>query len=59
LGLDELSMNPPAVPTVKQIIRRLNFNEARQLAQEVLKMETPANVRRLVGERLPYLLELG
>jgi phosphotransferase system enzyme I (PtsI) len=59
LGLDELSMNPPAVPTAKQIIRRLNFDDARQLAQEVLKMETPANVRRLVGERLPYLLELG
>jgi multiphosphoryl transfer protein len=40
LELDELSMNAPAIPAVKQAIRQLTLSEARQLADEVLKLES-------------------
>lgn len=36
LGLDELSMNAPAIPAVKQAIRGLNLDKAREIAGNVL-----------------------
>jgi len=32
LGLDEFSVNPPAIPLVKQIIRALTLDQAREVA---------------------------
>jgi multiphosphoryl transfer protein len=40
LGLDELSMNAPAIPAVKQAIRGLTRADAQQLAAEVLQLES-------------------
>ncbi len=45
LGVDELSMNPPAIPVAKQIVRSLSAAEAGQLAQAALEMEDPDQVR--------------
>ncbi len=45
LGVDELSMNPPAIAVAKQIVRNLSVAEAEQLAQPALEMETPDQVR--------------
>ena len=59
LGLDELSMNTPVVPVVKQIVRSLSYAESQALAQEVLKMETPADVKKYVIEKLPFLQAIG
>ncbi len=59
LGLDELSMNTPVVPVVKQIVRSLAFDEAQELAQAVLTMETPADVKKYVIEKLPFLQDIG
>jgi phosphotransferase system enzyme I (PtsI) len=59
LGLDELSMNTPVVPVVKQIVRSLSYAESQALAQEVLKMETPADVKKYVIEKLPFLQDIG
>jgi phosphoenolpyruvate-protein kinase (PTS system EI component) len=53
LGLDEFSMNPPAVPIAKQIIRQLTMEEAREVAEAALALETPEAVRTLVEERVP------
>lgn len=36
LGLDELSMNPPAIPQAKALIRNLDSREAQKLAAECL-----------------------
>jgi phosphocarrier protein FPr len=44
LGLDELSMNGPAIPAVKAAIRELNMQAAKQLTNEALKMETAEQV---------------
>jgi phosphoenolpyruvate-protein phosphotransferase len=53
LGLDEFSMNPPAIPLAKQIIRSLTLDEARRIAQAVLGLDSPEAVKALVRERAP------
>jgi len=55
LGLDEFSMNPPAIPIAKQIIRRLNLVECQALANEVLGLESPQQVKDLVNKKLPWI----
>lgn len=48
LGIDELSMSAPAIPRAKQIVRSLDYAQARELAQAALGMEDPEAVRELV-----------
>lgn len=45
LGLDEFSMAPSAVPTIKAAIRRLSREECRVVAQAALGLPTAAAVR--------------
>ncbi len=45
LGIDELSMNPSAIPQVKAIIRDWNESAARGLAQRVLELRTSEDIR--------------
>jgi len=58
LGLDEFSMNPPVIPLVKQIIRALTLDEAREVAQAALELESSDAVKALVRERVPAV-DLG
>jgi phosphoenolpyruvate-protein phosphotransferase len=53
LGLDEFSMNPPAIPLAKQIIRALVLDETREVAQAALELDSPNAVRALVREQVP------
>ena len=53
LGLDEFSMNPPAIPLSKQIIRALSLDEAREVAQAALELDSPEAIRALVRELVP------
>jgi phosphotransferase system enzyme I (PtsI) len=53
LGLDEFSMNPPAIPLAKQIIRALTLDEAQAVAQEALSLESADAIRALVQARVP------
>jgi phosphoenolpyruvate-protein phosphotransferase len=53
LGLDEFSVNPPAIPLSKQIIRALTLEEAREVAQAALELDSPDAVRALVREQVP------
>jgi phosphotransferase system enzyme I (PtsI) len=53
LGIDELSMNPPAIPFAKQVIRSLTMSEAREVAQAALRLSSPETVQALVRERIP------
>jgi len=55
MGLDEFSMNPSAIPLTKQIIRTLALDEARQIAQQALKLDGPEEIVALVQERMPAL----
>jgi phosphocarrier protein FPr len=46
LGIDELSVNVPAIPAVKARIRALSFAEAREVAACALRCTTAGEVRR-------------
>jgi phosphocarrier protein FPr len=48
LGMDELSVSIPAVPTVKAQVRTLNLEEIKPLAQKALACFTAQEVRELV-----------
>jgi phosphocarrier protein FPr len=50
LGVDELSVSLPAIPAIKGQIRKLRFDECRELAQKALAAESAAEVRALIGE---------
>jgi phosphoenolpyruvate-protein phosphotransferase/dihydroxyacetone kinase phosphotransfer subunit len=44
LGLDELSMSAPSIPAVKEAVRSVSIEEARQLANTVLNLDSAAAV---------------
>jgi len=50
LGVDELSVSVPAIPEVKEIIREISFDEAKEIAQKALKCKTAADVRALLNQ---------
>lgn len=41
LGVDALSMSPPQIPEVRYLIRSMKMSDAKQLADEALKMTSP------------------
>lgn len=47
-GLDEFSMNSPAIPRAKQIIRQWDTRQARLLAEQAVNCSTPQEVEKLV-----------
>jgi phosphocarrier protein FPr len=49
LGVDELSVNVPAVPIVKAQVRSLELSKAQELAAQALQCGTAAEVRALVA----------
>ena len=50
LGLDEWSMNPPAIPLVKERVRTLSATECRPIAQACLKADSPEAVREILAD---------
>jgi phosphotransferase system enzyme I (PtsI) len=56
LGLDEFSMNPPALPIAKQIVRGLTLDDAREAALAALDLEDGAAVREWVRARMGQLV---
>jgi phosphocarrier protein FPr len=50
LGIDELSVSLPAIPTVKAQIRRLTYAACRELAHRALSCATAEEVRALTHE---------
>jgi phosphocarrier protein FPr len=48
LGIDELSVSVPAVPTVKAQVRSLTLTDAQSLARQALACSTASEVRELV-----------
>ncbi len=49
LGLDELSMNAPAIPGVKEAVRAVSMDECRALAEKALASDSADAVRALLG----------
>jgi phosphocarrier protein FPr len=49
LGVDELSMSPPAIPSVKDAVRAVELDGANALASAALACATAAEVRQLLA----------
>ncbi|MCD6228625.1 MAG: phosphoenolpyruvate--protein phosphotransferase [Candidatus Omnitrophica bacterium] len=56
-GLDELSMPPPRIPQVKEIIRSFSFREAKKIADDVLNFSTSRDVEKFLQERVKSVLK--
>jgi len=52
LELDELSMNPLAIPKVKEIIRATTLRESKQLMRKIMKMSSASEIRELVEKTI-------
>ncbi|MDQ3764260.1 MAG: phosphoenolpyruvate--protein phosphotransferase [Actinomycetota bacterium] len=50
LGVRELSVAPPAIPTIKQAVRALNSGDVAEFGALALKAESAAAVRELLAE---------
>jgi len=51
MGLDELSMNPAAIPVVKQAISRWNVPDAEAVLAEALRLDSAEAVRQYLSAR--------
>ncbi|MFQ5457217.1 MAG: phosphoenolpyruvate--protein phosphotransferase [Myxococcota bacterium] len=52
LGLDELSMNPLAIPCVKRIVRGTTLAEARKIVEHALELRTAEEVGLFLQEEM-------
>ncbi len=57
LGFTELSMNSGSIPVVKQVIRKLDYQKACQVAKKVLTMENTEEIYRFVRSSFPDILQ--
>jgi phosphocarrier protein FPr len=53
LGVTELSVDPVSVPSIKARVRKLDYNDCRQRAQNVLALESAQAVRAASRESWP------
>ena len=59
LGLDELSMNAPFIGSVKDIIRKLSLEEARDVVDRALRLPTAQAISDFVRERMAERIPRG
>jgi len=55
LGLDEISMNPYSIPRAKKAIRGLDHGYCRELLEEIMKKDSPAEAELLLKNEMPRL----
>lgn len=62
LGVDELSIAPPSIPMIKDVIRNLHYSECRNLAKQALLADDCEGVEeacwKLLTKSSPEILEL-
>lgn len=50
LGVDELSMSPAVIPEIKSLIRQMIYEDAKELADQVLKCKTTNDIKALLEQ---------
>jgi len=50
LGINELSVVPSILPEIKKIIRSIEFEQARNLVEEVMKLNDSKEIERFLDE---------
>jgi phosphotransferase system enzyme I (PtsI) len=48
--MDEMSMNPQAIPTIKQMIRSIKISDTKPLVEEALKLRSAEKVFALLRD---------
>ena len=56
MGLRQLSVTPHNIPEIKKIIRSVSIEEAGQVAQEALRLETARDVNNYLREQALRIL---
>jgi phosphotransferase system enzyme I (PtsI) len=56
LGIRQLSITPHNIPEIKKIIRSITIDEAAQVAQEVMRLETARDVNNYLREQTRRVL---
>jgi phosphotransferase system enzyme I (PtsI) len=56
MGLRQLSVTPQNIPEIKKIIRSTSVEEANQVAQEALRLETARDVNNYLREQTRRIL---
>ncbi len=59
LGLDELSMNPVSIPLIKQMIRSLNYSDAREIFEHCLTLATAQDTNEYLLEKINQFFPSG
>ncbi|MCM8819796.1 MAG: phosphoenolpyruvate--protein phosphotransferase [Candidatus Omnitrophica bacterium] len=57
LGLDEFSMPPPRIPKIRQLIRSVNFEDAKRISELAIKFSTAKEVEKFLQEQLQKILK--
>jgi signal transduction protein with GAF and PtsI domain len=52
MGLRRLSMSPAAVPTIKELLRRMSLGTAEEICRRVLAMTTTGEVRGFLTRKV-------
>jgi phosphotransferase system enzyme I (PtsI) len=55
--LDEFSMPPPRVPRIKELIKNVNFQDAKMIAERAIKLSTAKEVEKYLQEELKKMLQ--
>jgi len=58
MGLDEFSTVPARVPVVKKVIRSIEFNKAREIAEQALRFTTQSEVISYLDEQVAGILPI-
>jgi phosphotransferase system enzyme I (PtsI) len=56
MGLRQLSVTPHNIPEIKKVIRSITLDEARQVAQEALRLETARDVNHYLRDQTRRIL---
>jgi len=57
LGLDEISTSPVMIPEIKKIIRQMDYEEAKEIAQYVLTLRTGAEIMTYLKQKYLSILK--
>jgi phosphotransferase system enzyme I (PtsI) len=57
LGFTELSMNPGSIPVIKQVIRKLNYQDVCKMTETVLTMDNTEEIYRFVQATYTDILQ--
>lgn len=56
MGMDEISVSPMALPTLKKMIRSINIEDSKRIAKEAVKITTGKEIYTFLQERLDELV---